>query len=78
MQQNGELDDLLFNMLKVPGKKVPPQDKWTYKLEHYVSYLVDLQAVHHILESSIAEALAAQTGEEPLVCWQKLYRPGNK
>lgn len=63
LQQSGQVDDLMYNQFEVPGRKdLPPQGKWSYDLKHYIQYLVDLQATHHVLESSIAEALAAHQG----------------
>ena len=64
LQQSGELDQYLFEELEVPGKRnLPAQDRWAYQIKHYIEFLVDLQATHHILESSIAEATAVQSGE---------------
>ena len=62
----------MYNQFEVPGRKdLPPQEKWSYSIKHYVQYLVDLQATHHILESGIAEALAAHQGlvAKPLCRW---------
>ncbi len=65
LQQSGQIDDLMYNQFEVPGRKdLPPQDRWSYHLRHYIQYLVDLQATHHILESGIAEALAVHQGRQ--------------
>ena len=65
LQQSGQIDDLMYNQFEVPGRRdLPPQENWSYKLRHYMQYLVDLQATHHILESGIAEAIAVHQGGE--------------
>ena len=54
----------MYNQFEIPGRRdLPPQESWSYRIRHYMQYLVDLQATHHLLESGIAEALAVHQGE---------------
>ena len=63
----GSIDDFLQNRLPIPARQsLPDVSQWSLSRERYVQYLVNQQAVHHALESSVAEALAVNQGKSPL------------
>ena len=60
----GSIDDFLQNRLPIPARQsLPDVSQWSLSRERYVQYLVNQQAVHHALESSVAEALAVNQGK---------------
>ena len=78
VQEQGLIDDFANNRLPIPARQsLPDVSQWSLSRKRYVQYLVNQQAVHHALESSVAEALAVNEGKSPLLsarCHSALLR----
>ena len=51
----------MYNQFDVPAVRKEGASL-SFRMGHYVQYLVDLQAQHHAIEAGVAEALAFHKG----------------